>query len=113
MYRVISNRAKSLNLQFSVEKTDLIHWHSSRDRSPPFSGPITLADSLLHPSKSVNWLGFWLQDNHSTHQQFSKRLALTFGAWTKVRRLSEFGKGLNSRAARHLAQVLIRQTLLY
>src|ERR1700716_1813147 len=55
MYRVISNRAKSLNLQFSVDKTDLIHWRSSRDRSPPFSGRITLADSLIHPSKSVKW----------------------------------------------------------
>src|SRR6266852_5137974 len=41
------------------------------------------------------------------------RLALAFGAWTKVCRLTEFGKGLNPRASRHLAQVLKRPTLLY
>src|SRR6266849_5548302 len=113
MYRVISNRAKALNLSFSVNKTDLIHWHSPRDRCPRFLGPISLDNTTISPSKSVKWLGFWLQDNHSTHQHFTKRLALAFGAWTKVRRLTEFGKGLNPRESRHLTQVLIRPTLLY
>jgi len=113
MFRVISNKAKALNLSFSVNKTDLIHWRSSRDRCPRFLGPISLDDTTISPSKSVKWLVFWLQDNHSTHQHFTKRLALAFGAWTKVRRLSEFGKGLNPQASPHLAQILIRPTLLY
>src|SRR6266481_5500151 len=113
MFRVISNRGKLLNLSFSVNKTDLIHWRSPKDRSPRCVSPISLNGKIIHHSPSVKWLGFWLQDNHSTHQHFTKCLALAKFAWIKVRRLSDRGKGLNPRATRHLAQVLIRPTLLY
>jgi len=113
MYRVMSNRAKNSNLSFSVPKTDLIHWRTPKDKSPRCSTPFTLDGTLIHPSKTIKWLGYWLQDNHSTHQHFTKRLSLAKYAWIKVRRLSDLGKGLNPRATRHLAQVLIRPTLLY
>src|ERR1700704_6401921 len=113
MYRVMSNRARSLNLTFSAPKTDLIHWRTPRDKSARCILPVIVGDLIIHPSKSVKWLGFWLQDNHSTHQHFTKRLHLAKAAWVKVRRLSDAGKGLNPRATRHLSQVLIRPTLLY
>jgi len=109
----MSNKARSLNLTFSAPKTDLIHWRTPRDKTPRCILPVTVGDSIIHPSKSVKWLGYWLQDNHSTHQHFTKRLHLAKAAWVKVRRLSDAGKGLNPRATRHLSQVLIRPTLLY
>jgi hypothetical protein len=113
MYRVASNRAKALNLTFSIPKMDLIHWHTPKDKSPRCNLPVLIGDQYIHPSKSVKWLGFWLQDNHSTHQHFTKRVNFAKFARVNVRRLSDLGKGLNPCATRHLSQVLIRPTMLY
>jgi hypothetical protein len=109
----MTNKARLLNLSFSVPKTDLIHWPTPKDKTPRCLLSVHVRDSLIHPSKSIKWLGYWLQDNHSIHQHFTKRLSLAKYVWVKVRRLSDLGKGLNLHATHHLSQVLIQLTLLY
>jgi hypothetical protein len=72
MYRVASNRAKNLNLTFSVPKTDLIHWRISRDNFPYWLLPVSVSGELIPPSRFVKWLGFWLQEIPSIHQHFTE-----------------------------------------
>jgi hypothetical protein len=60
MFRVISNRAKALNLTLSIPKTDLVHWRTPKDRSPRCHIPVSLNGTIITPAKSVKWLGFWL-----------------------------------------------------
>jgi hypothetical protein len=113
MYRVASNGAKALNLMFSVPKIDLIHWRTPKDKTPRYNHPFLIRDQLIHPSKSFKWLGIWLQDHHSTHQHFTKRLNLTKFTWVIERKLSDLGKGLNPCATCHLSQVPNRPTMRY
>jgi hypothetical protein len=76
MYIVMANKARLLNLYFSLPKTDLIHWRTLKDKTPRCLLPGHVGYFLIHPSKSVKWLGYWLQDNYSTHQHLTKRLNL-------------------------------------
>ena len=59
----ISKKASELDVSFSVPKTELIHWRTHSERSPPTLSPITLDGQVFHPSGVVKWLGYWL------HQQ--------------------------------------------
>ena len=46
----ISRRASTLDVSFSVPKTELIHWRTHSERSPPALSPITLDGQVFHPS---------------------------------------------------------------
>ena len=44
LFLEISRRASTLDVSFSVPKTELIHWRTHSERSPPALSPITLDD---------------------------------------------------------------------
>jgi hypothetical protein len=109
----IRAKARSLRLSFSLPKTELIHWRTRQQNGPRCKHPVSFGGTTTLPSRVVRWLGFWLEDNFSTVSHFSRRLALAAASFTKVKDLSHYGKGLNPRACRHLAQAFVRPILMY
>ena len=53
LFQEISRRACALDVSFSVPKTELIHWRTHSERSPPALSPITLNGQVFHPSGVV------------------------------------------------------------
>ena len=56
-FRALCQKASPLGLSFSVPKTELIHWRTPKDRSPPVHTPIHLEGVLFYPQDEVRWLG--------------------------------------------------------
>ena len=54
----ISQKAAELDISFSIPKTELIHWRTHSERSPPSLSPITLDNQVFHPAGVVRWLGY-------------------------------------------------------
>ena len=54
----ISRKAAELDVSFSVPKTELVHWRTHSERSPPSLSPITLDNQVFHPAGVVRWLGY-------------------------------------------------------
>lgn len=59
----ISCAAQQLQVGFSVAKTDLIHWRTTKDLSSRSSTPIVVNDTSFVPLKEVKWLSLWFSDN--------------------------------------------------
>ena len=109
----LMERAASLKLYFSLLKPELIHWRTIQQAGPRSKCTVHIGGTVTEPSRFVRWLGFWLEDNLSTVTHFTRRLALASAAFASVKAISHYGKGLNPRACRHIAQAFIRPILLY
>ena len=92
----ISRKASELDVSFSVPKTELIHWRTRSERSPPSLSPITLDDHVFHPAGVVRWLGYWLSPALNTSHHYNHRLALANPSFSFVKRLSSPGGGTPS-----------------
>ena len=57
-FRKMSRKASKLGLSFSVPKTELIHWRTPKERTPPCRIPIHLGDGIFPPREEVRWLGY-------------------------------------------------------
>ena len=110
---LLVEKAASLRLSFSLPKPELIHWRTMQQPGHCAKDCVTIGDTVTTPSRFVQWLGFWLEDNMSTVTHFKHRLALASAAFASVKAISHHGKGLNPRACRHIAQAFIRPVLLY
>ena len=53
LFLEISWRASALDVSFSVPKTELIHWRTHSESSPPALSPITLDGQVFHPPDVV------------------------------------------------------------
>ena len=84
----ISWKASALEVSFSVPKSELIHWRTHSERSPPALSPITHDGQVFHPSGVVRWLGYWLSPALNTSHHFNHRLALANASFSFVKRLS-------------------------
>ena len=103
-------------MDFSVPKTELIHWRTPLQRDPPGSPrppPVALDGQLFHPSDKLRWLGYWFVPNLASSAHFSRRLALSQAAFSTVRRLSDAGKGVSPHLCHHLAYCLMFPILSY
>jgi len=58
LFNTVAARGQDIGVSFSVPKTELIHWRTPSQRSPPSMGPIELEGHLFQPSKVVRWLGY-------------------------------------------------------
>src|SRR5437660_298162 len=102
-----------LGVSFSIPKTELCHWRTTRDRAPISSAPVCLDGSLFHPSSLVRWLGYWFTPSMDTTPHFTKRLALAQGAFATVKQLSSPSSGLPPYLNRRLAMGLLLPILTY
>ena len=112
-YRSLCSMAAPKGLTFSVPKTELIHWRTPQERSPPSKAGVRLDDLYFSPKDTVRWLGYWFTPPISTSTHFSKRLSLAQGAFDTIKRLSPPGKGLLPYLCNRLASSLIAPVLLY
>jgi len=48
-FSFIRGKAFLINISFSVPKTKLIHWRTTRSNELPFSLPVQLAEQLFYP----------------------------------------------------------------
>ena len=109
----ISQKAARLYVSFSVPKTELIHWRTHSERSPPSLSPITLDDQVFDPAGVVRWLGYWLSPTLNTSHHFNHRLALANASFSFVKRLSSPGGGTRPFLAHRVAMGLFLPILTY
>ena len=109
----ISRRASALDVSFSVPKTELIHWRTHSERSPPALSPITLDRQVFHPSGVVRWLGYWLSPALNTSPHFNHRLALANATFSFVKHLSSPGGATRPFLAHWVAMGLFLPILTY
>ena len=108
--------AHSRKVDFSVPKTELIHWRIPLQSDPPGTPrppPVALDGQIFHPSEKVRWLGYWLVPNLASSAHFSRRLALSQAAFSSVRGLSDAGKGVSPHLCDRLAYCLMFPILSY
>src|SRR5712691_3014383 len=65
----------SLHINFSIPKTDFIHWRTPHDRNPVSNNPISLNNNLFNPLPHVKWPGMWFSAPLTTHHHYEQRLA--------------------------------------
>ena len=102
-----------LGVGFSVPKTQLIHWRTSRDRDPPSTAPIHLDGSFFRPKKELRWLGLWFTPSLATTPHFTKRLAKAQAAFVAIKRLCPLGIGLPPYLCHCMAASLLFSILGY
>ena len=103
-------------VDFSVSKTELIHWCTPSQRNPPGTPrppPVALYGQIFHPSEKLRWLGYWFIPNLASSAHFFRRLALSQAAFSSVQRLSDPGKGISSHLCHQLAYSLMFPILSY
>ena len=108
--------AHSRKVDFSVPKTELIHWRTPLQQDPPGTPhppPVSLDSQIFHRSEKLCWLGYWFVPNLASSAHFSRRLALSQAAFSSVRPLSDAGKGVSPHLCHQLAYCLIFPILSY
>ena len=108
--------AHSRKVDFSVPKTELIHWRTLLQRDPPGAPrppPVALDGQIFHPSEQLRWLGYWFVPNLASSAHFSRRLALSQAAFSSVKRPSGAGKGVFLHLYHRLAYCFMFPILSY
>jgi len=114
LFQKLERKASHLGVSFSVAKTELIHWRTPSQRhSPKCILPIQIKGEIFHLGNSVRCLGYWFTPALDPAAHFSRRLALTQGAFALMQRLSPPGAGLPPYLCHRLATSLIAPILVY
>ena len=114
IFQILSRYGRTLNVEFSIPKTELIHLRTpSQQHSPPSQTPIALGGLVFHPAHVVRWLGFSLTPPLNSQQHFSRRLALASASFSFVKRLSSPGAGIRPFLAHRIAQGLLLPIATY
>jgi len=112
-FSALKRKASPINISFSVPKTELIHWRTTRNNEPPCSLPVQLDDQLFYPQSRLKWLGFIFTPAFDPRSHFSRRYTLANAALATIRRLSPAGMGLPPYLCLSLARSLLAPILLY
>ena len=112
-FRRLAHTASKLGLSFSVPKTELIHWRTPKDRTPPSRTPIHLQNAVFYPREEVRWLGYWFTPNATSTPYFRRRLTLANAAFAVIKRLAPPAAGLNPLRTHRLAHSLLLPVLSY
>jgi len=109
----LKRKAFPINISFSIPKTELIHWRTSRSNEPPCSLLVQLESQLFYPQSRLKWLGFILTPTFDPRSHFSGRYALANAALATICRLSPPGMGLPPYLCLSLARSLLALIHLY
>jgi len=113
LLNTVATRGRDIGVSFSVPKTELIHWRTPSERSPPSTAAIDLEGHLFQPSKVVRWLGYWLTPALNTTHHFRQRLSLAQAIFSFVKRLSSPGAGVKPFLCHRIANGLLLPILTY
>jgi len=106
-------KASPINISFSVPKTQLIHWKTTRSNEPPCSLPVQLESQLFHPQSRLKCLGFIFTPAFDPRSHFSRRYTLANAALATICHLSPPGMGLLPYLCLSLARWRLAPILLY
>jgi len=109
----LKRKASLINISFSVPKTELIHWRTTRSNELPCSLPVQLESQLFYPQSRLKWLGFIFTFAFDPRSHFSRRYTLANAALATIGRLSPPGMGLLPYHCLSLARSLLGPILLY
>ena len=112
-FSALKRTASPINISFSIPKTELIHWRTTRSNEPPCSLPVQLEGQLFYPQSHLKWLGFICTPAFDPRSHFSRRYTLANAALATIRRLSPPGMGLLPYLCLSLARSLLAPILLY
>ena len=112
-FSALKRKAAPINICFSVPKTELIHWRTTRSNEPPCILPVHLEDQLFNPQSRLKWLGFIFTPSFDPRSHFSRRYALANAALAMIRRFSPPRMGLPPYLCQALARSLLAPILLY
>ena len=113
LFATIAVRGRDIGVSFSVPKTELIHWRTPGQRTPPSTAPIELEGHLFNPSRVVRWLGYWFTPALTTTHHFRHRLSLAQAIFSFVKRLSSPGAGVSPFLCHHISHGLLLPILTY
>jgi len=109
----LKRKASPINISFSVPKTELIHWRTTRSNESPCSHPGQLEGQLFYPESRLKWLGFIFTPFFDPRSHFSRRFTLANAALATIHHLSPSGKGRPLYLCLSLARSLLAPILLY
>jgi len=113
LFSTISARGRNIGVSFSVPETELIHWRTPSQRTPPSTASIEQEGHLLHLFGVVRWLGYWFTPALSSTHHFRHRLSLAQAIFSFVKRLSSPGAGVRPFLCHRIATGLLRSILTY
>ena len=90
-------------MQFDMEKTELIHFHSKRFfdlENETYS--VKIGESIIQPKSLVKWLGIWLDSKLTFKQHVEKKTTQVLKLLNQIERLSNTERGLSFQAMRQL-----------
>src|SRR6266498_5875319 len=91
--RIFEKGADNL-IQFDLEKTELIHFHSKRNIGENVN--ICFSKNYLVEAKStVKWLEIWLDSKRNFKEHIKKKMAQTTRIFHQIKRLSNIERGLS------------------
>src|SRR5436190_23945225 len=89
------------NIQFDMEKTELIHFHSKRiDNYQDYI--VQIGNIQIEPKNLVRWLGIWLDSKLNFKEHVEKKIVDATRIFHQISRLSNTERGLSFQAMRQL-----------
>jgi len=113
LFSTIAAKGRDIGMSFSVPKSELIHWRTPSQGTPPSAAPIELEGHLFHPSKVVWWLGYWFTPALTSAHHFRHRVSLAQAIFSFVKRLSSPGAGVRPFLCHRIANGLLLPILTY
>ena len=112
-FSALKRKASPINISFSVPKTELIHWRTTRSNEPPCPLPVQLGDQLFYPQPRLKWLGFIFTPAFDLRSHFTRRYTLANAALATICCLSPPEMGLPPYLCLSLVRALLAPILLY
>ena len=113
LFSTISAKGRDIGVSFSGPKTELIHWRTQSQRTPPSTAPIELEGHLFHHSGVVRWLGYWFTPALTSTHYFRQRLSLAQAILSFVKCLCSPGAGALPFLCHRIASGLLLPILTY
>src|SRR5436190_17713744 len=89
------------NIQFDMEKTELIHFHSKRiDNYQDYT--VQISNIQIEPKNLVRWLDIWLNSKLNFKEHVEKKIINTTRVLHQASRLLNTERGLSFQAMRQL-----------
>src|SRR6266536_2751544 len=98
--RIFEKGADNL-IQFDLEKTELIYFHSKRNIDENVN-ICFLENYLVEAKPIVKWLGIWLDSKLNFKEHVEKRMAQAIRIFHQIKRLSNIERELSFQAIRQL-----------
>src|SRR2546427_7532058 len=90
-------------MQFNVDKTELIHFHSKRSLDLKDElYLIKIGETVFQPKELIKYLGIWLDSKLTFKAHVEKKIASTQRVFMQIKRLSNIKRGLSFQAMRQL-----------